>query len=169
MATLIRRNHTDQTDQTPTRRQTHDQMLHPYQVMNALLGWNPFRDESPLDRGRGFSPALEIRETKDAYVLKADIPGVKDSDIDLTVTGSEVTIAGRRDPDNAEDGAQFFAMERGYGAFSRTFAVSDGADLEGLTADLSNGVLTLRIPKRPEVQPRKISLGKGDGGRNPSA
>jgi HSP20 family protein len=166
MANLIRRN---QTDHTASRPQTQDQMLHPYQVMNALLGWNPFRDESPLQRGRGFSPALEIRETKNAYVLKADVPGLKDSDVDLTVTGNEVTIAGRRDPDNAEDGEQFYAMERGYGTFSRTFSVSDGADLEALTADLSNGVLTLRIPKRPEVQPRKIAVGKGDGARNPSA
>jgi HSP20 family protein len=160
MTTLIRRN---QNDTTASNRQAagHDPMLHPYQVVNALLGWNPFLDEAPLGRGRVFSPAFEIREAKDAYLVKADVPGVRESDLDVTVTGNAVTISGRRELEADASGDQIHMMERAHGEFSRTFTVSDGADLEGLTADLAGGVLTVRIPKRPEVQPRKIALGKG--------
>ena len=166
MNNLIRRNNAQRATTSP---EGHDQMLHPYQVMDALLRWNPFRDEAPQANWRGFSPAFEVRETKDAYVIKADVPGLREADIDVTVTANTVTIAGRRDPDIGEDSDQVYALERGYGAFTRTFAMSDGADLEGLTADLGNGVLTVRIPKRPEIQPRKISVGNGSTGSKGSA
>jgi HSP20 family protein len=164
MNNLIRRN-VDNRSVAASR----DAMPNPYQLLDAVLRWNAVADERPGARGNGFSPAFEVREAKDAFIIKADVPGLADHDVDVTVAGNAVTVSGRRDPDPAEDSDAYYAMERGFGAFSRTFGVSDGADLQNLTADLSNGVLTLRIPKRREVQPRKISVGNGNAPGKASA
>jgi len=78
--------------------------------------------------------------------------------------GNALTISGKREAEQEREGQRYYAIERGYGAFSRTFSLPDGANLDELSANLKNGVLTLHIPKRPEVQPRKISLGKSGVG-----
>ena len=116
-----------------------------------------------LVRGRMFSPGVDIREAKDAYVVKVDVPGVRDADLAITVKASAITIAGRRDPEADADGEQVHLRERGHGPFTRTFTLADGADMDGVTADLDHGVLTLRIPKRAAAaaKPRKVSVGDG--------
>jgi HSP20 family protein len=129
----------------------------PFRMMDALLRWDPFR--SGLGDGGGFTPAFDVKETKDAYVVRADLPGVRESDVDVSVTGNVVTVSGRREQENREEGDQFFALERSYGTFMRTLTLPEGADVENIKAELKEGVLALTIPKRPEVQPRRISIG----------
>ena len=164
MTNLIRRNHDNNRQAARTNDPT---VMNPYHLMETLLRWKPFADD--VGREGFFSPPFEVREAKDAYVIKADLPGIRDSELDVTVAGNAVTVSGRREPDAGNDGDQYYVMERGYGTFSRTFAVSDAADLTNLTADLNGGVLTLRIPKRPEVQPRKINVGSGSAPAKGSA
>jgi HSP20 family protein len=131
--------------------------------MDALLRWDPFREEyANLTQGAvQFTPRFDVKETKDAYVLKADLPGVKDEDIDVSLHGNMLTISGKKEEEHKDEGEQYYAMERFSGSFSRSFTLPDGADGEHVTADLKNGVLTLQIPKRPEAQPKKIAIGKG--------
>jgi HSP20 family protein len=160
MTNLIRRNHDDRT--VPTNRTQH-QPWDPLRMMDALLGWDPLRDGGWNAHERAFSPTFEVKEVRDAYVIQADLPGVNESDVDVTVTGNALTVSGKREAEHAEKSHRYYALERGYGAFSRTFGLPDGVNLDELTANLKNGVLTLHIPKRPEVQPRKISLGKSGG------
>jgi HSP20 family protein len=156
MTNLIRRNHTDR-DLAP---HTSNPSWDPFRVMNALLGWDPWGDLAPAARLAAFSPSFDVRETPDAYLIKGDLPGVAESDLDVTVTGNVLTVAGKREDMPGAD-QRVYAMERGVGTFARTFSLPEGANLDELAAELKHGVLTLTIPKRPEVQPRRISIGKG--------
>src|SRR5262249_28171530 len=109
-----------------------------------------------------FTPRFEVKETKDAYLFKADLPGIVDKDVDISLTGNRLTVSGKREAEKREESDTYYAYERSYGTFSRAFTLPEGADVEHADADLSHGVLTVSIPKRPEHQPRKISL-KGIG------
>lgn len=136
----------------------------PFQVMRSLFRWDPFREmESFLPsaglRERNFVPNVELRETKDAYVIKADLPGVTEKDLDISVTGNQIAISGRREQEETREDERFYAYERSYGNFMRSFTLPEGADPDNVKADLKEGVLTLSVPKKPEVQPRKITIG----------
>jgi HSP20 family protein len=138
----------------------------PFRVMDALLRWDPFREDYGhlTSNAVQFAPRFDVKETKDAYVLKADLPGVTEEEIEVSLSGNMLTISGKKEEEHREEGEQYYAMERSYGSFSRSFTLPDGGDGEQVTADLKNGVLTLQIPKRPEAQPKKITIGKGDDG-----
>jgi HSP20 family protein len=156
MANLIRRDH-----QGVARQQPQDYRWDPFRVMDAFLRWDPFRSEHALlPTGGEFSARFDVKEAKDAYVLRADLPGVKEDAVDVSLNGNLLTISGKRDEENREEGDQYFALERSHGSFTRSFALPDNVDSEGISADLKNGVLTVKIPKKPEAQPRKISVGK---------
>jgi HSP20 family protein len=135
----------------------------PFRTMRELMRWDPFREMSPLF-GRGermleFVPQFEVKETPDAFVFKADMPGVRDEDIDITLTGNRLTIAGRREAEQQEQSDTFYTYERSYGSFSRVFTLPDGIDQEHIRSELKHGVLTLVVPKKAEAQPRKITVG----------
>jgi HSP20 family protein len=106
-------------------------------------------------------PRFDVKETKDAYVIKADLPGVKDEEVDVSLNGNLLSISGKRDGDHREEGDAYYMVERSYGTFARSFTMPEGIDGNGVTADLKNGVLTVRIPKKPESQPKRIAIGKG--------
>lgn len=136
----------------------------PFRVMDALLRWDPFRDEfgAPASWSGGYIPRFDVKETKDAYVLKADLPGVKDEEVDVSLSSNMLTISGKKEEEHREEGEQYYAMERTYGSFSRSFSLPDSVDSEHVTAELKDGVLTVNVPKRPEAQPKKIQIGKSD-------
>jgi HSP20 family protein len=145
----------------PQRRREWD----PFQRMQELMGFDPFEEFGRLlgNRGEGmtFVPAFEVKETKDAFVFKADLPGVEEKDLDITVTGDRISVSGKRESEQREEGERFYAFERNFGSFTRSFTLPEGVNTDGIQADLENGVLTLSLPKHPETQPKRISLGKG--------
>jgi HSP20 family protein len=138
--------------------------VRPLHVMDALLRWEPFREADLGPPASAYAPAFDIKEIKDAYVIQADLPGVREGALDVTVTGTVVTVSGKREPALGGADERYFALERGYGSFSRTFTLPEGANVDDLSANLEQGVLTLHVPKRPEVQPRKITVKKDDRG-----
>ena len=144
----------------------------PFQLMDRLLRWEPFRDDFsavPSWTGGEFMPRFDVKETKDAYVLKADLPGLKDEDVDVSLNGNVLTISGKREEEHRDEGEQYYAMERSYGSFARSFSLPDSVDGEQVSADLKNGVLTVRLPVRPGAQPKKIAIGKGGGEKTAKA
>ena len=163
MTNLISRNH-DSRAHAMNGTNPPDHLWDAFRVMDALLGSAPLREGARVYYQSTFSPTFDVQELKDAYVVKADLPGLSESDVDVTVMGNALTISGKREAEQEREGQRYYAIERGYGAFSRTVTLPDGANLDDLSANLKNGVLTLHIPKRPEVQPRKISLGKSGAG-----
>lgn len=132
----------------------------PFQMMSELMRWDPFSEMGVAGRGGAYDylPAFEVKETADHYVFSADVPGLRDEDIELTVTGNQLTIAGTRSETQRQEDDRVHLYERRYGTFSRTFALPDGVDTEGIEAKLERGVLDVSVPKRPEVKPRRISL-----------
>ena len=159
MANLIRRNEGATPERLPRE-------WEPFRLMRELIGWDPFAEMMP-SFGRelnGFVPRFEVKESKDAYLFKADLPGVEDKDLELTLTGNRLTVSGKREAEVRDEKDTWYAYERSYGTFTRSFTLPDGADIDHAEADLKNGVLTVSVPKRPESQPRKISL-KGFGGK----
>jgi len=105
-----------------------------------------------------FSPRFEVKETEHSYVFKADLPGIDEKDLDISLTGNRLTVSGKRESEERQENERFYAYERSYGTFSRSFTLPEGADIDHADADLKSGVLTISLPKRPEHQPRKISL-----------
>jgi HSP20 family protein len=134
----------------------------PWRQMRALLSWDPFREMAPFlafeGRAAAFAPAFEVKETKDSYLFKADVPGIQEKDLEVTVTGNRLTIAGNREEEKEDRSDQFYTYERNYGSFSRSFTLPDGADTDKLRASLEQGVLSVSVSKKPEVQPKKIAV-----------
>jgi HSP20 family protein len=137
----------------------------PFRMMSDLMRWDPFRDAGGLG-SLDFAPAFDVRETKGAYDITADLPGVREEDIDVSLTQNTLTVSGKRATEETQEGDRFYCAERSYGEFQRSFTLPEGADPDHVKAEFKNGVLRLTIPKRPEVQPRRISLGqKGSGAK----
>jgi len=129
----------------------------PYSLARELLNWDPFFTARPAS---AFSPAFEVKETNDSFVLRADIPGVEEKDLDVAVHNGVLTVSGSRQAEERKEGESFAIYERQYGSFSRSFALPDMADGERIDANLTNGVLTLSIGKKAEAKPRKITIKK---------
>jgi len=127
----------------------------PFRIMFELMG-EPGRELRHVEPT--FVPTFEVFERKDAYVFKADLPGIKQEDLDITLTEKRLTITGKREAEERREGERFYAYERSYGSFVRTFTLPEGVDGEHVAAELKDGVLTLVVPKKPEVQPRKIAV-----------
>ena len=139
----------------------------PMRAMRDLLRWDPFREMAPafptfqaLERAT-YSPSFDITENKDGYVFKADVPGIKTEDLEISTAGNRLQITGKRDAEHETKTDTVYTFERQYGSFTRTFTLPDGADLEHAKSELKDGVLTLVIPKKPNAQARKIAISTG--------
>jgi len=135
--------------------------------MQELMGWDPLEVMNQWLTGGGreggltFVPAFEVKETKDAFIFKADLPGVDEKDLEVTITGDRIVVSGKREFEKRDESDRFYTYERSYGSFSRAFTLPEGVNPDAVNADLKNGVLTLTLPKRPEIQPRRIQVGAG--------
>ena len=143
----------------------HGREWDPFQRMQELMGWDPFEEMRGLLAQRGgapgFVPAFEVKETKDAYVFRADVPGLEEKDLEITLTGDRLSVSGKREAEKRDASERFYAYERSYGTFSRSFTLPEGVEADKVQAELKNGVLSLTLPKRPETQPRRIQVGGG--------
>jgi HSP20 family protein len=139
---------------TPTRYTVRD----PFQMARDLLSWDPFF--AGTRQASAFVPAFEVKETNEAFVLKGDLPGVAEADLDIAVHNNVLTVSGTRQAEERKEGESFALYERQYGSFSRSFSLPDTADGERVEAKLHAGVLTLTIWKKAEAKPRKIALNK---------
>lgn len=138
----------------------------PYRLMRDFFTdpFGSFQQMMPWGGQQVWNPSFEVRETDQGYVFKADLPGAKSDDIDVTVHGNRLEISGKRDHETEQDEGTFHTYERSYGSFSRAFALPDVADLDKITSDLKDGVLTLVVPKKAQSTPqkRKVQIGSGE-------
>lgn len=138
--------------------------LDPWRLMRDMLRFDPFADLDLVAPSppTAFVPAFEVKETNDSYVFKADMPGVRDEDLEISLSGNQLVVSGKREEEREQkEGERYYAYERSYGSFSRSFTLPPGADPDHVTADLKDGVLTLVVGKKPEVQPKRIAIGPG--------
>jgi HSP20 family protein len=144
----------------PTTLTAYEPRLEQFRTVRDLMNWDPFREMSPYapNLASGFAPSFEVKESKDAYLFKADLPGVKESDLEITMTGNRLTVSGKREAEKQEQNETYYAYERSYGSFARFFTLPDGVDSNGVHADLKEGVLSLTVRKTPEAQPKRITV-----------
>jgi len=133
----------------------------PMRAMRDMLRWDPFREMAPafpaLDLV-AFNPSFDVIENNDAFVFKADLPGVKKDELEISVTGNRLQISGKRDTEHETKTDTVYAYERQSGSFTRSFTLPDGADLDHAKSELKDGVLSLVIPKKPGAQAKKIAI-----------
>ena len=134
--------------------------LEPFRMMRNMLRWDPFREMEgyPRDWEVAFAPPFDVKESASGYVLCADLPGVRLEDLEINLTGSVLSVSGKREAEARQEGETFYLTERTSGAFSRTFTLPEGLDGANVQAELKDGVLRIHVPKTPEVQPRKITI-----------
>jgi HSP20 family protein len=106
-----------------------------------------------------WTPRVDIREDASRFVILADLPGVDPSEVEILMDKGILSIKGERKAEFDEAGERFSRIERRYGSFHRRFALPDGANPDGITAQGRHGVLEISIPKRPESTPRRIQVG----------
>jgi HSP20 family protein len=129
----------------------------PFAMARELLSWDPFFGGRQTT---AFAPAFEVKETADSFVVKADLPGVAESDLDIAVHNNVLTVSGSRQAEERKEGESYALYERQFGSFTRAFSLPDMADGERISAKLENGVLTLTVAKKAEAKPRKIAVNK---------
>jgi len=109
-----------------------------------------------------WAPTVDIKEDKDKFVIHADIPGVKPEDIDISMENGVLTIKGEKKTEAETEREDYKRVERTFGSFYRRFSLPDTANSEAISAQSRHGVLELTIPKKAEVQPKKISVTAAD-------
>jgi HSP20 family protein len=125
-------------------------------------GLEPFRRfERALPTFRAASPRVDIAENDKEYRISAELPGMSENDVDVTISDDRLRITGEKRSEH-EEGKEgdVYVMERSYGSFERSFPVPDAADADKATAEFKNGVLTITLPKKPEARKatRKIKV-----------
>jgi HSP20 family protein len=149
----------------------------------ALIRWEPARElqsvqsemnrlfgsffDSPTPRNgaraslRRWIPAMDVVETDEHYVLRADLPGLSESDVNVELDDNVLTISGKRSSEHEESKAGYRRVERSYGSFSRSVTLPDGVDADGIQANFDKGVLEVKVAKPEQTKPRKVAITVG--------
>ena len=132
----------------------------PSRLMRELLSWDPFTEFAPTKLAgiEEYLPAFEVKENKEGFLIKADVPGVKEADLEVKVTNNRLIVSGKRESEKTEKGDTFHTYERSYGSFTRGFMLPEGVNGEAIKAELKEGVLTIELPRLPEARPRTIAV-----------
>jgi HSP20 family protein len=148
----------------------------------TIVRWEPFRELGALqtemnrlfnaafETGSGggtaaprrWAPAMDLVETEDQFVLRADLPGMGEEDVNIELEDNVLTVSGERRTEHEDKREGFYRMERAYGSFSRSLTLPKGVDPEAVTAAFDRGVLEVRVPKPEQRKPRRISITSGD-------
>src|ERR1700756_5367078 len=148
----------------------------------AITRWDPFREvvalqnrmnslfremnegESPLTTA-SFVPAVDIYEDPKKVVLKREVPGIEEKDLDVRVENNTLTVKGERKFEKEEKEENFHRIERRYGSFYRAFTLPSTVDTEHVNANYNAGILKLELSKKPEAQPKQIKVNVGGQGK----
>jgi HSP20 family protein len=149
----------------------------------ALVRWEPARElsslqsemnrlfntffDSPTAGGgttavRRWIPSMDLVETDEHFVLRADLPGLSEEDVSIELEDNVLTVAGERKAEHEEKREGFYRMERSFGQFRRSLTLPDGVDADAIAATFDKGVLEVRIPKPEARKPHKVAIQVGD-------
>jgi HSP20 family protein len=148
--------------------------------MNTIARWTPFRLstlQSQVNRlfestgqARGdnstlaaWTPSVDVYETENELVIKADMPDINEKDLDIRVENNTLTIRGERKFEQTVKEDNYLRIERNYGSFSRSFGLPNTINTEAIKAEYKNGVLTVELPKSAESKPKQIKVNVANG------
>lgn len=152
----------------------------------ALIRWEPARElatiqtemnrlfstffDSPTPPANGngaalrrWIPAMDLVETGEDFVLRADLPGLTEDDVNIELEDNVLTVSGERKSEHEERKEGYYRVERSFGSFSRSLTLPEGIDPDGVKASFEHGVLEVRIPKPEQRKPRKVTISAGGG------
>ncbi len=145
----------------------------------GLIPWRPFRElenieqhfEDVFDRSwlpavwrripsleMGWAPAVEVFEKEGKFVVMAELPGIKEEDMDISVVDNTLTIKGEKKTESEVKEEDYYCCECSYGSFSRSIALPSNVDAKKIAASYEDGILEISLPKASEVKPKKISV-----------
>jgi len=140
----------------------------------GITPWGSFRDLEDWERRfedifgrpmwrfpveeRGWMPAVDVFEKDDKFVVKAELPGMKEEDIDVSVVGDTLTVKGERKTETEVEEEDYYRCERSYGSFYRSIPLPSTVDASKIEASYEDGVLEVTLPKIAEVKPKKIAV-----------
>ena len=146
----------------------------------ALVRWNPVREldslQSDMNRlfdsffqgrdanggtGRRWIPPMDLVETENHLVLRADLPGMSVDDLDIEIKDGVLTVSGERKSEQEQKEEGFYRVERAFGRFSRSLSLPEGVDADKVNASFDRGVLEVKIPKPEETRPHRVQIGSG--------
>lgn len=146
----------------------------------ALIRWDPARELGSLqgEMNRLFNsffdapapgtgaaqrwiPAMDLVEDEEHYVLRADLPGMSEDNVNIELDGNVLTISGERQEESKSEHEGYHRMERSKGSFSRSLTLPEGIDADAISASFEKGVLEVRIPKPEERKPRRVAIDVG--------
>ena len=151
----------------------------------ALVRWEPVREltslqsemnrlfntffDTPTTTGGGnggavrrWIPSMDLVETEEHFVLRADLPGLSEEDVSIELEDNVLTVSGERKAEHEEKKEGFYRVERSFGQFRRSLTLPEGVDADKIAATFDKGVLEVRIPKPEERKPRKVAIQVGD-------
>lgn len=118
-----------------------------------------FSQWSPTETGDDyFAPAIDVRETEKEYLFSVDAPGVKEEDINISVTGHQLAISGERRRESEDKSEKTYRSERFFGRFERSFALPEEVNTDQIEASFRDGVLEVHVPKVEAAQPKTIPI-----------
>jgi HSP20 family protein len=149
----------------------------------ALIRWEPVRElntlqnemnrlfnsvfDTPAPNGnstlRRWIPAMDLVETDDDFVLRADLPGLSEGEVNIELEDNVLTVSGERKSEHEDRKEGYYRVERASGSFSRSLTLPEGVNPEAIKASFDKGVLEIRIPKPEERKPRKVAISVGGG------
>ncbi len=109
---------------------------------------------------RRWMPAMDLVESGDHFVLRADLPGMSQEDVNIEFEDGTLTVSGERKAEHGDEKEGYHRVERSFGAFSRSLTLPQGVDADGVTASFDRGVLEIRVPKPEQRKPRRIEIGR---------
>lgn len=121
-----------------------------------VIPWRPFWWISPEERG--WTPAIDIFEKDDKFVVKAELPGMKEEDIDVSVVGDTLTIRGEKEAETEVEEDDYYRCERSYGSFVRSIPLPSTVNSDKIEANFEDGVLEVSLPKVAEIKPKKVRV-----------
>ena len=140
----------------------------------ALIRWEPARELREVNRlfntffepstgavMRRWSPAMDLVETEDQFVLRADLPGLAEEDVNIEVEDRVLTISGERKAEHEGTKEGYHRVERAFGTFSRALTLPEGVDADSISASFDRGVLEVKVPKPEQRKPRKVEISVG--------
>ncbi|MBM3666750.1 MAG: Hsp20/alpha crystallin family protein [Actinobacteria bacterium] len=145
----------------------------------ALVRWDPIReldslqgdmnrlfdrffDGRPANGGatRRWIPAMDLVETDEDLVVRADLPGISEDDVEIEIKDNVLTVSGERKSEHEQKGEGYHRVERAFGRFARSLSLPRGVEADAVSAGFSDGVLEIRIPKPAETKPTRVEIGK---------
>ena len=135
----------------------------PFAELDSLPGLRAFQESMNRlftePNGRPWVPPVDIKETENELIFKADVPDVELKDIDVRLENGNLTIRGERKfEQNTDEKGGWHRVERSYGSFERVFTLPDSVNPDAVKADYKNGTLTLTLPKKEIAKPRQIKV-----------